>query len=185
MRSSGSARLLLILVAAVVCGKAAPAAAQPTFWLSVGGYGTVETGRLGDVLGSEGGVLLGVGAHVLRLGPALLGLELDGTAGRASADLGPVSDHVTIARGRAGLRATWWPEDEEPLFVPYLRIGGVYRTDSGDLIDDDGFGWYAGVGLDWQLRPGVALGPFVIYEAVSLSVDSRTWLFGLALTFSH
>lgn len=185
MRSSGSARLLLILVAAVVCGKAAPAAAQPTFWLSVGGYGTVETGRLGDVLGSEGGVLLGVGAHLVRLGPALLGLEFDGTAGGASADLGTVSEHVTIARGRAGLRATWWPEDEEPLFVPYLRVGGVYRADSGDLIDDDGFGWYAGVGLDWQLRPGVALGPFVIYEAVSLSVDSRTWLFGLALTLSH
>lgn len=179
------ARIVVTLVGVAAGAIAAPAAAQPTLWLSVGGHGTVETGRLGDLLGSEGGALLGLGAHVLRLGPALLGLEAEATGGRATADLGTTRDHVTILRGRFGVRATWWPEDAEPRLVPYFRVGGVYRRDEGDLIDDDGFGWYAGLGLDWQLAPGLAAGPFVTYEAVSLSVESRTWLFGLVLTLSR
>ncbi|HLE42651.1 MAG TPA: hypothetical protein VJB36_01410, partial [Methylomirabilota bacterium] len=118
-------------------------------------------------------------------GPVLLGPEAEGSAGRVSVDLGTVGDTVTVWRGRVGLRAVWWEEDEEPLLVPYLRGGGVYRADSGKRIDDDGVGWYVGAGLDVRLSDNWAIGPFVTYEAVSLSVATETFLVGLALSFSY
>ncbi len=178
----GLARLFTVI--GVLCAAAAPAAAQPTWWLSVGGQAAVDTGRLGDLLDTEGSGLVGAGVYLLRGGPALVGLEGEGSGGRVSADLGTATNGIAVWRGRLGLRATWWPEDTEPRLVPYLRAGGVYRADRGDLIEDDGVGWYVGVGLDLRLAPRWSVGPFVTYEAVSLSVGTETWLFGVRVTFS-
>src|SRR2546425_41441 len=72
-----------------------------------------------------------------------------------------------------------WP------LVPYLRGGAVYRKDEGRFVDDEGAGWFAGGGLDWRLAEHWAVGPFVSYEEASLSIPSRTWLFGVGLTYSR
>lgn len=176
--------VLALLVGAALCGAAAPVVAQPAWWLSIGGQAAVETGYLGDRLDTEASALVGAGVNLFRAGPALVGLELEGNIGRVTADLGTVTDDIAVWRGRLGLRATWAPEDAEPRLVPYLRAGGVYRADRGDFIEDDSVGWYLGVGLDFRLAPRWTVGPFVTYEAVSLSVGTETWLFGIALTFS-
>ena len=178
-------RLVVALLACAAVGVGAPpAAAQPLGWVSVGGQAALEQGRLGDVLGIGGNALVGVGAHLWRLGPFLLGVDAEATAGRVTADLGPSDDKITVYRGRAGLRLTWWVEDEEPYWVPYARAGAVYRTDRGNLIKDDGFGWYVAAGIDYRLSDTWSIGPFAAYEAVSLSIDAETVLVGFALTFS-
>jgi hypothetical protein len=184
-RAPAGPPLLGLALAALALGAAAPARAQPTWWITVAGQAGVETSRLRDTVGTEGGGLVALGWHLLRLGPLLLGPEAEGTGGRLSADLGTVDDDVTVWRGRVGVRAVWWEEDEEPLLVPYLRGGGVYRSDSGRFIDDDGVGWYAGAGLDVRLSEHWAAGPFVTYEAVSLSIETATMLVGLGLTLSY
>jgi hypothetical protein len=168
----------------VVLGSAGPAAAEIRWWVALGGQAGIETGDLEDIVGTEGGAILGAGVHLLRLGPVLLGAEAEGSAGLLTADLGTVEDDVTVWRGRLGLRATWWPADGASWLVPYVRAGAVYRVDRGDLIEDEGYGWYAGGGLDVRLADRWAIGPFVTYEAVSLSLETSTWLLGARLTFT-
>ncbi len=179
-------RRLVAAAAAATAAVATPAAAQPTWWAAVGGQAAVETSRLRDITGPEGGGLLAAGWRLLGLGPIRLGPEIEGSAGRLEADLGTRSDEVTVVRGRVGLRATWWgDEDDEPWLVPYARGGAVYRKDEGRFVDDDGVGWYAGAGVDARLAEHWWLGPFVTYEEVGLSVESRAVLFGLVLTFTY
>jgi len=174
-----------LVLALAAGGLPTPAAAQPAWWITLGGQATVDAGRLGDTVGVEGSGLLAVGWHLLDLDGFLLGPEAEGSGGRLDAGLGTVSDDVTVWRGRVGFRVTWWGEDDDPGLVPYVRAGAVYRADRGRLIEDEGFGWYAGVGLDVRLSEHWSVGPFVTYEAVSLSIDSETFLVGLALTFSY
>ncbi len=178
-------RPLALLGAAVLLGAAAPAWAQPTGWVTAAGHAAVEEGRLSDVLSVGRSLLAGGGLHLLQLGPALLGVEGEGSVGRATASFGTVDDKVTVYRVRLGVRATWWWEHDEPRFVPYVRVGGVYRRDRGDIVRDDGFGWYAGAGLDFRINDTWSIGPFATYEAVSLSVTTSTFLVGLGLTFSY
>jgi hypothetical protein len=167
----------------VLLGSAGPAAAEIRGWVAVGGQAAIETGDLEDTVGTEGGAVLGVGAHLLRLGPVLLGVEAEGSVGRLTADLGTVEDDVTVWRGRIGVRATWWPSDTA-LLVPYLRAGGVYRFDRGDIVEDEGYGWYVGAGLDIRFAGRWAVGPFATYEATSLSLESQAWLLGARLSFT-
>jgi hypothetical protein len=136
------------------------------------------------VIGTEGGAVLAAGVHLLRLGPVVLGPEAEGSAGRLGADLGTVDDDVTVWRGRLGVRVAWWPADAGPRLVPHVRAGAVYRADRGDIVEDEGFGWYVGAGLDIRLGARWAIGPFVTYEAVALSLDTRTWLLGAGLTLT-
>jgi hypothetical protein len=175
---------LIALLASAALGLVSPAAAQPTAWVSVGGQAALEQGRLGDVLQIGGNALVGAGLHLWRLGPVLLGADAEATAGRVSADLGPADDKITVYRGRVGLRLTWWAEHDEPYWVPYLRAGAVYRTDRGNLIKDEGFGWYVAGGFDYRVSDTWSIGPFAAYEAISLSIESETVLVGFALTFS-
>jgi len=164
---------------------ASPAAAQPTWWVAIGGQAAVETGRLRDRVGTEGSGLFAAGWHLFGLGDFLLGPEVEGSVGRLAAHLGTVGDAVTTLRGRVGVRVTWWgDEDDDPWLVPYVRGGAVYRKDDGRFIDDDGAGWYVGVGLDVRLSEQWSLGPFVTYERVGLSIESETVLIGLTVTFS-
>ena len=177
---------LALGLAAMLLAAAPPASAQPTWWVAVGGQAGIETSRLRDTVAAEGGGRLALGWHLFRLGPVLLGPEGEATGGRLTADLGTLHDDVTVWRGRVGVRAAWWDdEDDEPRLVPYLRGGGVYRTDSGRFVDDDGVGWYAGIGLDVRLSEHWAVGPFATYEAVSLSIETGTVLLGVGVTFSY
>ncbi|HEV8672592.1 MAG TPA: outer membrane beta-barrel protein [Methylomirabilota bacterium] len=178
-------RILIATVAALLASAAGPtlASAQPLWWVAVGGQAAVETGRLADEAGTEGGGLVGGGVYLARLGPVRLGPEAEASGGALHADLGPVSDEVTVWRGRLGVRAVWWPPGSESRLLPYLRVGAVYRADRGDLIEDDGFGWYVGGGLDVRVAPRWAVGPFLTYERVGLSIESHTLLLGLRLTF--
>ena len=170
---------------AVLLALAAPAAGDPVWWVTVGGQAAIETGDLDKTLGTEGAGLLGIGWHALRVGSILVGAEAEGSAGLVHASLGLVTDTVTVWRGRGGIRVTWLEEDTLPVLVPYLRGGAVYRADRGRFVRDEGVGWYGGIGLDWSLAERWAVGPFATYEEVSLSIPTRTWLFGLQLRYSR
>lgn len=174
---------LAALGAVLASGYADEARAQPTYWLTAGGHVALETGRLSGTLDPEGAGLVGAGWHLLRLGLVLLAPEVEGTAGRVTARVGIVGDRVLPWRVRVGGRVTWWEEHDEPYLVLYLRAGGVYRQDRSGLVRDDGVGWYAGVGVDWRVSDAWSLGPFATYEEVGLSVGTKTWLFGLGLTY--
>jgi hypothetical protein len=176
---------LSLVVGSLLWGAVSPVAAQPIGWITVGGHAALETGHLSNILGVETAVLANVGFHLWRLGPFLLGVDAEGTAGRVPADLGAADDTITVYRARGGLRFTWWLEHEEPYLVPYARVGAAYRRDRGSLIRDEGVGWYASVGLDFRLSDTWSIGPFATYESVSLSIDTETFLFGLGLTFSY
>lgn len=176
--------LTALLALAALGASATPAAAQPTWWTTFGPQVVFEQSRLGDLVRSQVALFVGTGVHLLRLGPVLLGADAEGSAARLDADLGTVDDQIQVYRGRVGLRATWWVEDDEPYLVPYARVGAVYRSDRGDFIKDDGFGWYVALGVDYRFSERVSLGPFFAYEAVSLSIDTHTISVGLGLTFS-
>ena len=166
-------------------GLVTPAAADPVWWVTVGGQAAVETGDLDHTLGTEGAGLLGVGWHALRLGALLVGAEAEGSVGQVHASFGLVTDTVTVWRGRGGIRFAWLEEDAVPVLVPYLRVGAVYRADRGQFVKDEGVGWYAGIGLDWTFAEHWAVGPFLTYEEAELSIPTRTWLFGVGLTYSR
>lgn len=183
LRAGGG--LLTLALGLGFLGGATPAAAQPTWWLTLGGQSTLERGSLAHTLDPEAAGVLAGGWHLRRLGAVLLGTEAEGTLGWARATIGIVGDTVTVARGRLGVRGTWWEEHDEPTLVPYLRGGAVYRIDRSSLVRDDGLGWYAGVGVDLRLDERWAIGPFATYEEVSLSVTTRTWVFGFGVTLAY
>jgi hypothetical protein len=176
---------LLLLVAGAAL--APPAAAQPpTWWVAAGPQAGLETSdRLDDIVETEASAVLAAGWHLFSLGPVLLGPEAEGSVGRLQAELGTQGDTVTVFRGRLGLRAAWWgDEDDDPWLFPYVRAGVVYRKDDGRFVADDGVGWYAGVGVDVRLAEHWWIGPFVTYERVGLSIETATVLVGFTITFS-
>jgi hypothetical protein len=178
------AGLLLVLAGAAL---APPAAAQPpTWWIAGGPQAGFETSdRLDDIVEEEPSALVAAGWHLLKFAGVLLGPEAEGSVGRLQAELGTQGDTVTVFRGRAGLRAAWWgDEDDDPWLLPYVRAGAVYRKDDGHFVEDDGVGWYAGVGVDVRLAERWWIGPFVTYERVMLSIETATVLIGFTLTFS-
>jgi hypothetical protein len=178
------AGLLLVLASAIL---ARPADAQrPTWWFAAGPQAGVETSdRLDDIVETEPSAVLAAGWHVFALGPVLLGAEVEGSVGRLQAELGTQGDTVTVFRGRFGLRAAWWgDEDDDPWVFPYVRAGAVYRKDDGRFISDDGVGWYGGAGIDVRIAENWWIGPFVTYERIGLSIETATVLVGFAVTFS-
>jgi hypothetical protein len=59
----------------------------------------------------------------------------------------------------------------------------MWRTDSGDQIDDSGSGWYLGGGFDWYIGSHLRAGPQVLYTSSS-SLNASEWLLGAAVTFA-
>jgi hypothetical protein len=175
---------LLIPVALVAALLApAPAWAQPTWWLGVGAQLGLDVDQVTEVRGKEAGGYLGVGVHVFRLGDYLLAVEGEGSVNRVKDKLDRTDESVDVWRGRLGGRVTWWPLQEEPIVVPYLRGGAVYRADRQALKDDDGFGWYAGGGVDLMLSEHWSLGGSVIYETTSLRNTYRSVILGVTLGY--
>jgi hypothetical protein len=91
------------------------------------------------------------------------------------------TDDVDARRYLIGLRFA----DDEPdsLFLYHLRGGFLFREDEGDLVEDDGSGWYLGGGIEWKLVGGFSLGPQLLYTD-SGSLDSTEWIAGVAAAFA-
>lgn len=66
-------------------------------------------------------------------------------------------------------------------WLPYLRGGYMFRTDSGNQIDSDGSGWYVGGGFDWYIGSMLRVGPQLLYTQ-SDSLDAKEWLLGAVLS---
>lgn len=89
-------------------------------------------------------------------------------------------DEVDTRRYMLGVRAA--DRGISSHYVPWLRAGFLYRTDEGEVVDDDGAGFYVGGGLDWGLTERLSLTPQFMFMDSS-SLDSQEWVGGLALTF--
>lgn len=59
----------------------------------------------------------------------------------------------TLAEGRA---------------LPYGRLGLLYQYLYDDIVDDDGFGFYVGAGIDFRVGHSVTLGPGLVYTSTEL-----------------
>jgi hypothetical protein len=145
----------------------------------------VDVDGLDDVSSREGGGALVGGVHLWRMGAVLGAIEGEGSASRLKQSIGDLDETVDIWRARAGVRLTWWEEDDAPLLVPYLRGGGVYRADRANLSDDAGFGWYVGGGLDLMLNERWGLGVSVTYERASLRDETKSLLLGIGLSYHY
>jgi hypothetical protein len=91
------------------------------------------------------------------------------------------SDDVDVKRYLLGLRFA----DNEPdsYFLYHLRGGYLFREDEGDLLEDDGSGWYLGGGIEWKVGRGFSLGPQLLYTD-SGSLDANEWIAGVVAAFA-
>jgi hypothetical protein len=182
LASLGPVTLLLLLA------PVAPARAElpvPTWWIGLSLQMGIDVDGLDEVSSREGGAVLAGGVNLWRMGGLLAGVEGEGSAGRLKQSIGDLDETVDIWRARAGVRVTWWEEDDSPLVVPYLRGGGVFRADRANLSDDSGFGWYVGGGLNLMLNERWALGVSVTYERVSMRDETKSLLLGIGLSYHY
>ena len=154
--------------------------AQPTGWVSIGAFAVADDYDTPDdpdvdpayglevgLIGWTGDVGLGLEAAVMRSRFGVATSSID-------------SETVDTTRWMVGLRLADWNEGSR--FSTYLRGGYLYRTDEGDLIDDDGSGFYAGLGVDVRIAGPLAISPQVLYTDSS-SLDATEWLFGGSLVW--
>ena len=90
------------------------------------------------------------------------------------------SETVDTYRVLVGLRIADRGPDN-PIWIPYARVGGMYRVDDGPTVSDNDLGWYAGGGIDFRLGSHVAITPQILY-AESPSLNAQEWLLGVCLT---
>jgi len=164
--------------------RSGPHSWNPQYWITVGAHyvdGSYDKPNGFDYTEStafsvDAGVYnwrgeMGVG---LEAGLMINDYELDGDA------FGSGAETIDVWRAMVGVRvADRGPNDES--YVPYARAGFLYRRDDGGGIRDDGVGWYAGLGLDWRIGDGIAIGPQVLYTSND-SRSSTEWIGGLLLT---
>lgn len=91
-------------------------------------------------------------------------------------------DEVDTSRYLLGIRFIDAPAASH--FAPYLRGGLLYREDKGDLINDDGAGWYLGGGIDMKLgQSGFRIAPQALYSETD-SLNTTEWLIGVTATLA-
>jgi hypothetical protein len=112
-----------------------------------------------------------------------IGLELGLMMSTYDVDVTAIdTETVDTWRVMAGVRlADRGPTDA--IWIPYVRGGGMYRQDSGDVIDDDGFGWYLGGGIDFRFGSRFAITPQVLFSDTT-SLNAQEWLAGVLLSFN-
>lgn len=152
---------------------------RPTFFIS-GGYHVVEAEHNWDEEDDEAisidlGYLTWSGdmGFALEAGVMRSSFETDITVFQ--------KDDVDTTRYLLGLRFIDSTPDSR--FAPYLRGGYMYREDKGDVVDDDGSGWYLGGGIDFKVGYGFTFGPQLLY-AENSSLDATEWLLGVTGTIA-
>ena len=93
--------------------------------------------------------------------------------------LGTTSDSVDVSRFMLGARLADRGFSEN--FLTFLRAGIAFREDGGEILSDDGLGWYAGAGFDWSILGGLAITPQVLYMDTE-SFDAEEFLGTVQLT---
>lgn len=154
----------------------------PTWFISVSGnyIDGDSVGPLGDSSDKYEGLGLDIGYTNWneQLGVTLEGGYLGSTT---EFDISSIeTEDVNTHRFLFGLRlfdrgSDWW--------LPYLRGGFMWRLDSGDQIDDDGAGWYAGGGFDFYLGKHLRIGPQLLYTD-SESLNTTEWILGGVLSLA-
>jgi opacity protein-like surface antigen len=155
---------------------------QPKYWISVGYYaidGSVDTPFPdGD---SDEALSFDVGLYNWTTNEMGLGLELGYQ--KSTYEVGSSSlatEDVDATRYLFGVRLADTQSTERWLY--WARAGGMYREDEGDLTgSDDGFGFYAGLGVEFRPTPKFGVGPEVLYSQAE-SFSANEWQLGLKLT---
>ena len=90
------------------------------------------------------------------------------------------SEEVDVWRTMVGLRLA--DRGSGDRFLPWARAGFLYRFDNGDVLGDDGPGFYIGAGFDFVLIGGLAVTPQFMYQQSS-SFGSEEWIGTLSLSY--
>lgn len=151
-------------------------------WLAVGLAFVDRDGGSADPIQDSLGYVV-EGGYELAAGAWRPALELGGAFSAHRVEGASRSDRIGLGRVSMGLRLTRFGA----AVAPYLRVGGFHRWVADDALDidvsrEETNGWYAGCGLDFEVEPGLSLGPFVMrYDAGgSLAVE---YLTGLSANF--
>ena len=152
-------------------------------WISLGVLGSLID-EDEDVEVEDGfGVFLEGGRDLTR--GSSLPIAIEGGLGWAQhdTDLLVGSGDVTIWRFYTGARL-WFAEGADQRWAPYVRGGVLYALfeEEGQTGLEEGFGWYAGGGLDYQYSGGAYIGPFVTF-AQGGDEDLRQVVIGLGATW--
>jgi hypothetical protein len=112
-----------------------------------------------------------------------LGLEFGLMQSSYTASAGVLSsdESVDTYRVSAGVRFADRGSDN-PIYIPFVRAGGMYRKDDGNVSSDDGFGWYIGGGIDFRIGTRFAITPSVLFTDTS-SMSAQDWVYGVLATF--
>jgi hypothetical protein len=113
-----------------------------------------------------------------------LGLAIEGGYMASSYEIEVSSladDDVDVKRYLLGLRFV--DDEADSFFLYHLRGGFLFREDEGELLEDDGSGWYLGGGIEWKFGRGFSLGPQLLYTD-SGSLDATEWIAGVAAAFA-
>jgi hypothetical protein len=168
-------RLRIALASALACAAASCATDDPyrgepasRRWLDLGGGGIYRSVDQADL--DDSFTIVGNLGWELTEGAVRPALEA-GVGWSAHRPVGAPDDvsDVNVYRGSLGGRLTWYPQGT--IVSPHVRAGGFLRRspvkDPLPNLDQDGNGWYAGVGLDLWLSRSEYFTPFVtLYEGV-------------------
>lgn len=154
---------------------------RPRFFLSAG-YHAVEGEHFYDDEGDDEALSFDIG-YTTWSGEMGFALEAGYMRSSFETDIGLFQrDDVDTSRYLVGIRFMDAPSASN--FAPYLRGGFLFREDKGDVIDDDGTGWYLGGGVDMKLgQSGFSIAPQALYSE-SDSLDTTEWLIGVTATLA-
>jgi hypothetical protein len=112
-----------------------------------------------------------------------LGLEFGLMYSSYSAPTAALSgdEEVDTYRLSAGVRFADRGSDN-PIYIPFVRAGLMFRKDDGNISSDDGFGWYAGGGIDFRIGNRFAITPSVLFTDTA-SMSAQDWVYGVVATF--
>ena len=157
---------------------------RPAFFVSIGAQSVID----GDVSSPTGddpefddlsaSIDVGIYRWEGNLGAAL---ELGYLPSSYEVDVSALaSDDVDVTRFLLGVRLV--DEQPESNFLYHLRAGLALREDDGDVIDEDGMGWYFGGGIEWRFGGGLSVGPQLLYVDTD-SADSNELILGLQASY--
>lgn len=112
-----------------------------------------------------------------------LGLEFGLMYSSYSASSGALGgdENVDTYRVSGGVRFADRGSDN-PIYIPFVRAGVMFRKDDGNIESDDGFGWYVGGGIDFRIGSRLAITPSVLFTDTS-SMSAQDWVYGVLATF--
>ena len=163
-----------------------PARGLPKYWetVALGSVSPEADSSRASTISEELGIALEGGAYLGHTGNVSQGIEafigyskhdasttvIDPVSGIPL----PLAESPTNVEAGIGTRVVFGTG----AVLPFVRLGAMYQYLADDLIDDSGFGFYVGAGVDLRASENATIGPFVRYSSTSLDrfdIEEVVW----------